>query len=124
MYSYGTVFIIGQQGTLEQDTTGALIRLGLQHVGGPRDMNKEQHRVNNDVPLTSPGTEYNLVTKYVISHDYLPEIPDSGACPRSRAHSRLVMKTYGWPIKFAKNLPEFVGAMRDAIIGTSTICLR
>jgi hypothetical protein len=27
------------------------------------------------------------------------------------------MKTYGWPIKFAKSLPELVGAMKDAILG-------
>ena len=84
-------------------------------------MGKEQERTSKDISFTSPGTDYHLVTKYVITHDYLPEIPDSKACPRSRTHSRLVMQSYGWPIKFAKNLSEFLGAMRDAIIGTLTV---
>lgn len=118
MYCYGAVYING-----EMDTTGALIRRGAQHRGLPREIGKEQERVPKDVPLTSPGTDSHLVTKYVISHDYLPEIPNSKARPRPRTHSRLVMKSYGWPIKFAKNLSEFVGAMRDAIVGRSTVFL-
>lgn len=68
-----------------------------------------------DYPLNSPGNDTYVVTQYVV--DYLPELPAETARLRSRTHSRLVMKTYGWPIKYAKSLPELVGAMKDAILG-------
>ena len=110
MHSYGVVQIDG-----ENDTTASLVRRNLPHKGPPRAIDAVQHS-EQEHALHSPGNDSYLVTQYVV--DYLPAILDDKARPRSRTHSRLVMKTYGWPIKFAKSLPELVGAMKDAILGT------
>jgi len=109
MHSYGVVQI-----DCENDTTASLVRRNLPHKGPPRAIDAIQHS-EREHALHSPGNDSYLVTQYVV--DYLPAILDDKARPRSRTHSRLVMKTYGWPIKFAKSLPELVGAMRDAILG-------
>lgn len=37
--------------------------------------------------------------------------------PYNRIHSRLVMSTFGWSIRYFKSLPEVMGVMRDAIAG-------
>jgi len=112
MHSYGVVQIEG-----ENDTTASLIRRDLPHKGPPRAIDAVQP-LEQDV-LNSPGNDSYLVTQYVV--DYLPAILDENTRPRGRTHSRLVMKTYGWPIKFAKSLPELVGAMKDAILGTFSL---
>ena len=109
MHSYGVVQIDG-----EKDTTSSLIRRNLLHKGSPRAIDAVQN-LEQDYALNSPGNDSYPVTHYVV--DYLPTILDENARPRGRTHSRLVMKTYGWPIKFAKSLLELVGAMRDAILG-------
>ena len=109
MHSYSIVQIDG-----ENDTTASLVRRNLPHKGPPRAIDAVQHS-EQEHALHSPGNDLYLVTQYVVN--YLPAILDDRACPRSRTHSRLVMKTYGWLIKFAKSLPELVGAMRDAILG-------
>ena len=36
-----------------------------------------------------------------------------------RVLSRMLMETYGWPVKFFKDIPELLGTLRDAIIGLS-----
>lgn len=108
VYSYAIVQIEG-----EDDITSSLIRCNLLPKGRPRYIDAVQKR---DYPLTSPGNDTHLITQYVV--DYLPEIPDGRTHARSRTHSRLVMKTYGWPIKYAKSLLELVGSMKDVIQGT------
>ena len=113
MHSYGVVQIDG-----ENDTTASLVRRNLPHKGPPRAIDAVQHS-ERDHALHSPGNDTYLVTQYIV--DYLPAILDDKARPRGRTHSRLVMKTYGWPIKFAKSLPELVGAMKDAILGMSLL---
>ncbi|TFY58769.1 hypothetical protein EVG20_g8025 [Dentipellis fragilis] len=37
--------------------------------------------------------------------------------PTNRILTRTLMKTYGWPIKFFKDIPELVRAIRDAVQG-------
>ena len=113
MHSYGVVQIDGKN-----DTTASLIRRDLPHKGPPRAIDAVQS-FEHDFALNSPRNDSYLVTQYVV--DYLPAILDEHARPRGRTHSRLVMKTYGWPIKFAKSLPELVGAMKDAILGTLSL---
>jgi hypothetical protein len=109
MHSYGVVQIGG-----EKDTTSSLIRRDLLHKGSPRAIDAVQN-LEQDYTLNSPGNDSYPVTHYIV--DYLPTILDENARPRGRTHSRLVMKMYGWPIKFAKSLLELFGAMRDAILG-------
>jgi hypothetical protein len=109
IYSYAIVQAEGKA-----DLTSHLIRRGLLPEG-PRAIDADQ-KTNKDCPLISFGNDTHVITQYVFNH--LPEIPDEQARLRSGTYSRLVMKTYGWPIKYAKSLPELVGAMKDAIIGT------
>jgi hypothetical protein len=37
--------------------------------------------------------------------------------PNPRVLTRLLMETYGWPIKFFKDIPELLRVVRDAIQG-------
>lgn len=118
MHSYGIVQIDGQD-----DTTTKLIRCKLESNGPPRQIDAIQPVANtasNGAPASSPDIERHGVTRYTNAMDFLPvlDVKDvENAIPRGRTHSRLVMETYGWPIKYAKSLIEFVVAMRDAIIG-------
>ncbi|KAH9946460.1 hypothetical protein B0H21DRAFT_416163 [Amylocystis lapponica] len=44
--------------------------------------------------------------------------------PNPRVLSRMLMETYGWPMKFFKDIPELLRVMRDAIIGHRTLYYR
>jgi hypothetical protein len=113
MHSYGIVQING-----EDDTTATLIRYGLEPDGGPRQIDAVQPLLaSNEVSLMSPDIERHGVIRYTNLMDFLPVLDDEKARPRGRTHSRLVMETYGFPIKYAKSPVEFVGVMRDAIVG-------
>lgn len=112
MHSFGVVRLNGRA-----DTTASLIRHDLQPNGPPRIIDAVQLQADRDVSLFSPDAERHGVTRYIVDRDFLPALEDGEARPRGRSHSRLVMETYGWPIKFSKSLLEMVGAMRDAIVG-------
>ncbi|KAI0924109.1 hypothetical protein AcV5_010538 [Taiwanofungus camphoratus] len=116
LHSYCAVMVDGQL-----DTTRNLIRRDLAPEGNPVAIDAVQQQVPQH-PNHSPGEEWQRVT-YYIDQDYVPrrsrldgkKLED--VQPRGKTHSRLVMKTYGWPIKFAKSLLEMVGAFKDAIVG-------
>lgn len=116
LHSFGVVQVDGKD-----DTTSA-IRHNLAANGPPRMIDAKQtgaHRAT----VASPHQGYETVPIYV-QPDYLPALKDfANARPRGRTHSRLVMKTFGWPIRFAKSLPELVGAMRDAILGEQSFVI-
>lgn len=98
MFCHDVVHINGQV-----DSTAALIRDNLEVTEAPVYIDNVQ----------SHGNAYG-------EGDFLPPIQShkvNEMRPRDRIHSRLVMKTYGWSIKYAKSLSELVGAMRDAIAG-------
>ncbi|KAA1473322.1 hypothetical protein DENSPDRAFT_839781 [Dentipellis sp. KUC8613] len=44
--------------------------------------------------------------------------------PVNRILTRTLMRTYGWPIKFFKDIPELVRALRDAVQGHRNLWLR
>lgn len=72
--------------------------------------------------VSSPNQDYCYVPSYSYNEDFLPPLKEFAMhLPKGRDHSRTVMKTYGWPIKFAKSLLELVGAMLDALIGEFTV---
>ncbi|KAI0924873.1 hypothetical protein AcV7_010460 [Taiwanofungus camphoratus] len=119
MYSYCVVTV-----DEEQDTTETLIRRQLRTQGKPRVIDAKQAvaQKETEVPRSSPDEERYGVTQYTMFLDYLPEELPPGVTledvlPRGRTHSRLVMKTYGWPVKYAKSVLETVEVFRDAIIG-------
>ncbi|KAI0924832.1 hypothetical protein AcV7_010427 [Taiwanofungus camphoratus] len=108
----------------EQDTTETLIRRQLRTQGKPRVIDAKQAVPQDEkaVPRSSPDGERYGITQYTMFLDYLPEELPPGVTledvlPRGRTHSRLVMKTYGWPVKYAKSVLETVEVFRDAIIG-------
>ncbi|KAI0924833.1 hypothetical protein AcW2_010357 [Taiwanofungus camphoratus] len=116
LHSYCAVMVDEQL-----DTTRNLIRRDLAPEGTPIAIDARQKQVPR-YPIHSPGEEWHSVT-YYIDQDYVPResLPEGiqlkDVQPRGKTHSRLVMKTYGRPIKFAKSLLEMVGAFKDAIVG-------
>ncbi|KAH9836683.1 uncharacterized protein C8Q71DRAFT_867554 [Rhodofomes roseus] len=119
MHSYAAVFIDGSK-----DTTLSFIRRGFATSGNHIQVAAPQKIADSDAIEAIPhGTpeERHKTTRYVIDQgDYLPEDPDADAdrwLPRERVHSRLVMKTYGWPAKNAKSPLELATVLRDAING-------
>jgi hypothetical protein len=109
IYSYGIVQIDGQD-----DTTAKLIRCKLESNGPPRRIDAIQpfaDTASNGVPVSSPDIERHGVTQYTNAMDFLPvlDVKDvDKAIPRGRTHLRLVVETYGWPIKYAKSPIELV----------------
>lgn len=114
MFCYGVVRID------ESDDSTVKIRGNIKPMAGPVQIDRKQLRKPpaDRLQLHSPGHDSAVMTLYVGDPDYLPPIGDlQDKRPLNRIHSRLVMKTYGWSIKYAKSLSELVGAMKGAIIG-------
>lgn len=116
MHSYGSVTING-----DIDTTLTLIRRGQLVEGNHIDINTSQEvkaeKARSAIPDTSPDQRHG-VTYYV--DEYLPPADKRGCPPQQRVHSRLVMRTYGWPVKYATSPVKLLIALRAAIKG---ICL-
>ena len=113
MRSYCTVKIGGQE-----DTVSSRIRCGLSVKGKPRciDMSQEDPDPAT-IPETPPDRDRGNTTQYQAERDYLPQHDVPEISPRGKTHSRLVMESYGWSIRYAKTLLELVGSTRDAIEG-------
>lgn len=97
IYSYAIVQAEGKA-----NLTSHLIRHSLLPEG-PRAIDADQKK-NRDCFLTSLGNDTHVITQYHDVFDHLLEILDEQARLRSRTYSRLVMKTYGWPIKYTKSV--------------------
>ncbi|KZT63025.1 hypothetical protein DAEQUDRAFT_815861 [Daedalea quercina L-15889] len=69
------------------------------------------------IPEMSPDRERKNITQYFYAYDYLPMLDTPEYSPRGKTHSRLVMETYGWSIKYALSLVELVQAVKDALKG-------
>ncbi|KAI0069675.1 hypothetical protein K474DRAFT_1610121, partial [Panus rudis PR-1116 ss-1] len=131
-HSYGVVQLqIG--GKLREDST-VNIRRGLKVKGLPlcidaKELKKAEKR--SKISIQSPAkSDSHVTTQYTGDFDEIPEdeelftmTPDpttgkkSVPPPQNRLHSRLVLVTYGKPIKFFKSCLELVQAMKDAIEG-------
>lgn len=80
--------------------------------------------VRGGTVLSSPNQDYRYGPNDSYDEDFLPPLEGfANHLPKDRDHSRTVMKTFGWPIKFAKSLLELAGAMLDALIGEFTVLL-
>ncbi|KAH9932175.1 uncharacterized protein B0H18DRAFT_1137044 [Fomitopsis serialis] len=113
MRSYGVVRVDGQE-----DTVMSRIRRGLQVHARPRCIDMSQKDTDPQTnPSSTPDRTRRNSTDYGCLVDYLPPIDAPERSPRGRTHSRLVMETYGWPIKMALTPLETVQAMRDALAG-------
>ena len=94
------------------DTTTA-IRRGLTVISvsiNAQTLGKKRTRAETEEPFI-----YVKATQGGIIHFGAPEMKKSDG----RSFSRMLMKTYGWPVKFFKDIPELLGTLRDAIIGLS-----
>lgn len=95
----------------------ATIRHNITAIGPPRQVNGRVIKEGRGSP--SPG-DWRYFTKFT-KPDTFSNYHNSR--PQSRTHSRLVMKTFGRPIMFAKSLLELVGAMRDALVGMYSLAI-
>ena len=121
LHSFSMVRING-----EDDKVESRIRRGLYVKGRPRCIDLLQPSDNVDptvLPTTSPDRDRGNTTRYLSPRDYLPPCDTSEVSPRGKTHSRLVMESYGWSIRYAKSLLELVRAFRDAIQGKLLVLL-
>ena len=108
IYSFEEVEIGGSV-----DNTLASIRCGVKHTplsldpqakSGLKRPRDEKTEAFLHMKTTEPDTK-----DFVAGNDAEP--------PRARVFSRLVMETYGWPIKYFKDIPELLRVIRDVIQG-------
>lgn len=116
MYGYGVVRVT-VNGQKTADDTLNVIRNGLKANKTPHAIDFKQRVV---LPEPPTGGDIKSVPRYAPEEwdDYLPETKESKTGgPRNRIHSRLILATYGWPIKYACSLLELVSVMKHAITG-------
>ncbi|CCM06612.1 uncharacterized protein FIBRA_08891 [Fibroporia radiculosa] len=118
LHSYCSVTIDGQT-----DTTHSLIRRDLVVADTPRSIetNQEQTKPSAEAPNyrpNSPDGERSGTTRYLPDQDFLPPLAlEQGLPPLRKVHSRLVVRTYGWPIKYALSPAELLCVVADAVRG-------
>lgn len=116
IYSFEDVKIAGSI-----DDTLDSIRRGVTHtptsLDDPSQPTGKRARDDEDSEgflhmRTTPGAE---MKDFVADRHAKP--------PHARIFSRLLMETYGWPIKCFKDIPELLCVVRDAIQGKLDRCL-
>ncbi|EPS97392.1 hypothetical protein FOMPIDRAFT_1025016, partial [Fomitopsis schrenkii] len=113
MRSYGVVHV-----DKEADTVASRIRRGLSVHAKPRCINAAQQKMKAEaIPTSTPGKSWGSTTDYSMLIDYLPFMEVEERTPRGKVHSRLVLESYGWPLKMALTPLELVQAMKDAVAG-------
>ena len=113
MQSYGVVYVDG-----EADIVASRIRRGLSVHAKPRSINEAQRKLRTQtIPTSTPEKAWGSTTDYAIFADILPLKNVPARTPRSKTHSRLVLETYGWPLKMALSPLEIILAMQDVVMG-------
>ena len=113
MRSYGAVIVDG-----EKDTVASRIRRGLSVKAKPRCINAAQRKLRaQPIPTSTPEKSWGSTPDYTIFMDILPAMDVEERTPRGKTHSRLVLETYGWPLKMALSPLEIVQAMQDVVAG-------
>jgi len=91
----------------------AFIRRGVTHTSSsldpPTESTRKRSRDEKTEAFLHMKTTATEIKDFVAGNAAQP--------PRPRVFSRLVMETYGWPIKFFKDIPELLSVVRDAIQG-------
>ena len=113
MHSYGVVHVDG-----EADTVASRIRRNLSVHDKPRCINLAQRKMDADaIPASTPQKSWGSTTDYSFLIDIFPAMDVEPRTPRGKTHSRLVLESYGWPLKMALTPLEVVQAMKDALAG-------
>lgn len=100
----------------KEDDTTSTIRCSIVPNGPPLDMCARQ--VSTPCSSAATTSYENIEPSNNTNVDSLPRAVDTAnRPPQIRVHSRLVLKTFGRSIDYAKSRLELVGAMRDAIEG-------
>ncbi|CCM06880.1 uncharacterized protein FIBRA_09189 [Fibroporia radiculosa] len=73
----------------------------------------------------SPGSERGGTTRYLPDQGFLPPLGlGRGLPPLRKVHSRLMVRTYGWPTKYALSPDELLCVVADAVKGRKNSYLR
>ena len=113
MRSYGIVHIAG-----EPDTVASRIRRDLTVHAKPRSINPVTRKMKAEaIPTSTPEKSWGSTTDYSMFIDILPAMDVAPRTPRGKTYSRLVLESYGWPLKMALTPLEVVQAMKDALAG-------
>ncbi|KAI0072498.1 hypothetical protein K474DRAFT_1711527 [Panus rudis PR-1116 ss-1] len=131
LHSYCVVKLRSGDEILEDSTKN--IRRDLEVQGLPLCLDtKELRRAENraNVAEHSPKHDSHVTTQYTGHLDEIPEDDERftrqpndsnereiALPPQNRVHSRLVLSTYGHPVKYFDSCLELVQAMKDAIEG-------
>ncbi|KAH9835348.1 uncharacterized protein C8Q71DRAFT_765355 [Rhodofomes roseus] len=116
MRSYSVVKINGHD-----DMTSSRTRSDLNVQGKPRCIDVSQRDIAHaKISASSPDRDRINTTRYLYALDYLPSFDLPETSPRGRTHSRIVIETYGWSIKYAASLVELVHAVNDVLHGYKT----
>jgi hypothetical protein len=95
------------------DDTLASIRRGVTHtplsLDPPTHSDRKRPRDEKTEALLHMKTTASDTKDFVAGNNAKP--------PGARVFSRLVMETYGWPIKYFIDIPELLRVIRDVIQG-------
>ena len=95
------------------DDTLASIRRGVTHtplsLDPPNQSGRKRPRNEETEAFLHIKDTASDIKDFIAGNDVKP--------PKARVFTRLVMETYGWPIKYFKDIPELLRVIRDVIQG-------
>lgn len=112
MRSYSVVRVNGQN-----DTTFFRIQRSLPIKSKPRCIDMPQEDVSPRAVPNISAYDCEHMTQWLKSNDYLPMLDEPDGAPQGKVHTRLVMETYGWSVRYSASPLELVRVMKDAVEG-------
>ena len=116
IYSYEDVLVEGGPGLFRKDCTH-LNRHEVQEI--PLAIVSETDQTTGKRPRDE---EKESRLHVQTTAGVLEPMPESRRLTHHRVLSRLLLETYGCPIKFFKDITELLIVLRDAIRGSSVLC--
>ena len=114
MHSYGPVRIDGEAGTIVSS-----VRRDLIVYANPRSVNPAERKMKAQaIPTSATEKPWGGTTDHVMLNDVFSAMDDDAPrASRAKTHSRLVLESYGRPLKMALTPLEIVQAMENAVAG-------
>ena len=112
IYSSESVFV-GD----EVDTTLGHIRRGLCHSEAKPLFQVQKHGFTESTVTSHVDQESNVHERFMFKDEYPQIYYGSSRQPVPRVFTRMIMATWGWPIKYFKDQLELLTVIRDAVEG-------